>query len=77
MLGLDKLLDAQLMLSPPDRAADLQVVKDLVHAHTRRLTRYTCENCGFKACQYFWRCPGCNGWETYPPRRVEEIGPLQ
>jgi lipopolysaccharide biosynthesis regulator YciM len=77
MLGLDKLLDAQLMLSPPDRAADLQVVKDLVHAHTRRLTRYTCENCGFKARQYFWRCPGCNGWETYPPRRVEEIGPLQ
>jgi lipopolysaccharide biosynthesis regulator YciM len=74
--GLDKLLDAQLMLASPDRAGDLQLVKDLIHAHTRRLTRYTCENCGFKARQYFWRCPGCSGWETYPPRRAEEIGPL-
>ncbi len=73
MLGLDKLLEAQLMLAAPDRQPDLQLVKNLVHAHTRMLTRYTCENCGFKARQFFWRCPGCGGWETYPPRRAEEF----
>lgn len=73
MLGLDKLLEAQLMLAPPERQPDLQLVKNLVHAHTRMLTRYTCENCGFKARQFFWRCPGCGGWETYPPRRAEEF----
>ena len=75
MLGLDKLLEAQLMLAPPERQPDLQLVKNLVHAHTRMLTRYTCENCGFKARQFFWRCPGCGGWETYPPRRAEEFNP--
>ena len=73
MLGLDKLLEAQLMLAAPERQSDLQLVKNLVHAHTRMLTRYTCENCGFKARQFFWRCPGCGGWETYPPRRAEEF----
>ena len=75
LLGLDKLLEAQLMLAPPERLTDLQMVKNLIHAHTRRMTRYTCENCGFKARQFFWRCPGCAGWETYPPRRAEEVKP--
>ena len=22
--------------------------------------------------QYFWHCPACGKWETYPPRRSEE-----
>ncbi len=38
-----------------------------------RLARYRCENCGFKARQFYWHCPACGGWETYPPRRTEEF----
>jgi lipopolysaccharide assembly protein B len=34
--------------------------------------RFRCASCGFEARQYFWQCPGCVGWETYPPRRMEE-----
>ena len=75
LLGLDKLLEAQLMLAPPERQPDMQLVKNLIHAHARRMTRYACENCGFKARQFFWHCPGCGGWETYPPRRAEELNP--
>jgi lipopolysaccharide biosynthesis regulator YciM len=45
----------------------------LVHSHTRRLARYRCEACGFKARQFHWQCPACGGWETYPPRRTEEF----
>ncbi|MCX7814946.1 MAG: lipopolysaccharide assembly protein LapB [Tepidimonas ignava] len=37
------------------------------------LKRYRCAACGFEARQYFWHCPGCQGWDTYPPRRVEEL----
>ena len=37
------------------------------------LTRYRCAACGFEAKKYFWQCPGCQGWETFPPRRVEEL----
>src|SRR5258708_3553945 len=50
-----------------------KLMRDLVHGHTRRLARYRCETCGFKARQFYWRCPGCGGWETYPPRRTEEF----
>ena len=73
LLGLDKLLEAQVMAAPPERQADLQLVKNLIHRHTHRVARYACENCGFKARQFFWRCPGCGGWETYPPKRAEEF----
>ena len=73
LLGLDKLLEAQLMLAPPERRGDLELVKNLIHNHTRRVARYRCDDCGFKARQFHWRCPACGGWETFPPRRTEEF----
>ncbi len=72
LAGLDKLLQAQLMAAPPERAGDLALIKNLIHAHTEKLKRYACENCGFTAQQYFWRCPGCGQWETYSPNREEK-----
>ena len=73
LLGLDRLLDAELLVVRPERRGDVQLVKNLVHSHTLRLARYRCENCGFKARQFYWHCPACGGWETYPPRRTEEF----
>ncbi|GBG02721.1 lipopolysaccharide assembly protein B [Azospira sp. I13] len=73
MLGLDRLLEAQLAGTPPEKRQDMELVRNLVHNHTRRLARYRCDNCGFKARQFYWRCPACGGWETYPPRRTEEF----
>ena len=74
LLGLDRMLEAQIIAAgSPDRRRDLELVRNLVHAHTQRLARYRCETCGFKARQFHWRCPACGGWETYPPRRTEEF----
>ena len=39
----------------------------------RPLTRYRCAACGFEATQHFWQCPGCQAWDSYPARRVEEL----
>ncbi len=71
LLGLDKLLEAQLTAAPAERRNDLELVKNLVSQHIKRLGMYRCEQCGFRAKQYYWRCPGCNKWETYSPRRTE------
>ena len=71
LLGLDKLLEAQLMAAPAERRNDLELVKNLVGQHIKRLGMYRCEQCGFRAKQYYWRCPGCNKWETYSPKRTE------
>ena len=71
LLGLDRLLEAQLLAAPADRRNDLELVKQLVGQHIKRLGMYKCDQCGFRARQYYWRCPGCGKWETYSPRRTE------
>ena len=69
-----KLLEAQLLEAPLDRRRDLELIKELVHQHTRGLALYKCDNCGFRARQFYWHCPACAAWETYAPRRTEEKG---
>ncbi|MFZ6863570.1 lipopolysaccharide assembly protein LapB [Undibacterium sp. Ji67W] len=73
LLGLDKLLDARMLDAPPEVRPELAIVKNLVHGYAQKLARYQCSHCGFKARQFYWHCPGCSRWETYPPRRTEEL----
>ena len=48
------------------------VQRALDHA-VKPLVRYRCAACGFEAKQHFWQCPGCQAWDSYPARRVEEL----
>ena len=73
LLGLEKLMSARLPLVAPEVRTDVELAKTIIQGYTRRLSRYRCDNCGFKARQFYWRCPACGGWETYPPRRSEEF----
>ncbi|WP_322994525.1 lipopolysaccharide assembly protein LapB [Castellaniella sp.] len=80
LLGLDRLLEVELTQDAGPSArqsivpgADLGLLRSLIHKHTQRLDRYACSQCGFEARRYYWQCPGCNAWETYRPRRLEEI----
>ncbi len=49
-----------------------QVQRALDHAVTP-LRRYRCAACGFEASQHYWNCPGCQAWDSYPARRIEEL----
>ena len=73
LLGLDRLIQARSLTAPPETRVDLDLAKSIVQGYTRRLARYRCDNCGFKARQFYWRCPACGGWETYSPTRTEEF----
>lgn len=73
VLGLEKLLEAASQQANPEQRDDIELVKQLIHGHTRRVARYRCAACGFKAREFQWRCPACGGWETYPPLRTEEF----
>lgn len=73
LLGLEKLLDARLIEVAPEFRPELSLVKNLVHGYAQKLSRYQCSHCGFKTRQFYWHCPGCSRWETYPPRRTEEL----
>ncbi|MDP3836466.1 MAG: lipopolysaccharide assembly protein LapB, partial [Hydrogenophaga sp.] len=52
--------------------AQARVQKALEQA-SAPLRRYRCAACGFEARQHFWQCPGCQAWDSYPARRVEEL----
>lgn len=49
-----------------------QVLRALEQA-AKPLKRYRCAACGFEALHHFWQCPGCQAWDSYPPRRIEEL----
>jgi lipopolysaccharide assembly protein B len=40
---------------------------------TLPLLRYRCASCGFEASRHFWHCPGCQSWDSFSSRRVEEL----
>ena len=48
-------------------------VQKALDTAARPLARYRCAACGFEAKEHFWHCPGCQAWDSYPPRRVEEL----
>lgn len=73
LIGLDKLVEARAALVPVSLAAELELVKSLLHVETRKLSRYTCEHCQFRAHRFYWQCPACRRWNSYVPRRVEEL----
>ena len=48
-------------------------VREAVTRAARPSQRYRCAACGFEAQRHFWQCPGCLGWDTFPPQRIEEL----
>lgn len=58
---------------PTTPAALPEAITRALEQATRPLQRYRCAACGFEARQHFWHCPGCQSWDSYPTRRVEEL----
>lgn len=73
LLGLERLMGVRGALSTPEVRPDLDLARTIVQTYTKQLSRYRCHECGFKARQFYWRCPACGGWETYSPKRSEEF----
>jgi lipopolysaccharide assembly protein B len=67
---------AQMLLAQPPAAwhdDGIAALRGAVAAAAKPLNRYRCAACGFEAQRYFWQCPGCLGWDSYPPVRQESL----
>jgi lipopolysaccharide assembly protein B len=74
LLGLESYLKAETNAGfAGESNKDAQLLGALVKHQSAKVSRYVCGHCGFKARQYYWHCPGCNRWDTYPPRRLEDL----
>ena len=52
---------------------ETKALRDAVGRAAQPLRRYRCAACGFDAQHYFWQCPGCSSWDSYPPQRLEDL----
>ncbi len=46
-------------------AQTMNEVAQLLHRATDRIPGFHCGHCGFRAPRYYWKCPGCNEWESF------------
>jgi len=40
-------------------------IAQLLHRATDKIPGFHCAHCGFRAPRYYWKCPGCNEWESF------------
>lgn len=52
---------------------DGQSIESAIAHAAKPLQRYRCAACGFEAQYYFWQCPGCLNWDSYPTQRLEDL----
>ena len=46
-------------------AQTMTEVAQLLRNATEKTPGYHCAHCGFRAPRYYWKCPGCNEWESF------------
>lgn len=68
---LDRLLQAR-ELESAENQRDVALMKNTIHHFLGNTRSYCCNQCGFRARQYYWQCPGCNSWESFPPEPKEQ-----
>jgi lipopolysaccharide biosynthesis regulator YciM len=68
---LERLLQAR-ELDDSGTGKDVALIKNTIHYYLGNTRSYCCSQCGFRARQYYWQCPGCNHWESFPPEPKEQ-----
>ena len=46
-------------------AATMNEIAQLLRSATEKTPGFNCGHCGFRAPRYYWKCPGCNAWESF------------
>ncbi len=71
LVGFERLLSIR--GGPVDADPELALLRGLIRGQAQKLARYRCSRCGFRSRDFYWNCPGCANWDSYPPRRIEEL----
>jgi len=66
------LIRERLLTHVPLDEPEIERLQQALATAAKPLQRYRCAACGFESQHHFWQCPGCHGWDTFPPRRLEE-----
>ncbi len=60
-----RLLELESSKYDENAARTMNEVAQLLHRATDKIPGFHCGHCGFRAPRYYWKCPGCNEWESF------------
>ncbi len=60
-----RLLELESSKCDENAARTMNEVAQLLHRATDKIPGFHCGHCGFRAPRYYWKCPGCNEWESF------------
>ena len=60
-----RLLELESSRYAGDAGETMKGIAQLLLRATERTPGFHCNHCGFRAPRYYWKCPGCNEWETF------------
>ena len=70
--ALDQLFQAQ-AIGKTNKIDNIELIQQTIKNTIGDRRFYMCNQCGFKARQFHWQCPGCNAWESLPSEPVDII----
>ena len=60
-----RLLELESNKHDASAASTMKDVAQLLRNATEKTPGFHCGHCGFRAPRYYWKCPGCNEWESF------------
>lgn len=60
-----RLLELESSRYAGDAGETMKGIAQLLLRATDRTPGFHCAHCGFRAPRYYWKCPGCNEWESF------------
>ncbi len=70
--ALDQLFEAQ-AIGKTNEISNIELIQQTIKNAIGDRRFYACKKCGFKARQFHWQCPACNGWESLPSEPIDII----
>ena len=65
-----RLLELESEKHDVNAAQTMNEVALLLRNATEKTPGFHCGHCGFRAPRYYWKCPGCNEWESFRATRL-------
>jgi lipopolysaccharide biosynthesis regulator YciM len=70
LLSLDQLFQI-LTIKKSNEIENIELIQQTVKNSIGERRFFNCNECGFKAKQFHWQCPGCNSWESLPSEPID------
>jgi lipopolysaccharide biosynthesis regulator YciM len=70
LFSLDHLFQI-LTIKKTNEIENIELIQQTVKNSIGERRFFNCNQCGFKAKQFHWQCPGCNAWESLPSEPID------